>query len=342
MPSAAALIYPEALATSFTLPAEILRAADQLARSQRWKGARSSMRLLGLQDTGNIRLESGLEIGLDGSLSELLDVDLLILPAIWRHPRRTLARCRDHLPTLIELHRRGGIICSVGSASNLLAEAGLLDDRPGTTHWHDFERFAAAHPRVNLKQRHLITQSDRLYCVGSVNSIADFMVHIVEQWFGERIARAVERQFSPEARQSFESAAFLQWSPGAHHDALIREAQDHMQRHFADPCSVDLLAGLAGLSARSFARRFREATGDTPMHYLQSLRLAEARALLQHSDLAVADVAWRCGFASPSRFAQGFRQSTGQTPSGYRRAVRGKRFGDTQAKPRESDAAHSA
>lgn len=97
----------------------------------------------------------------------------------------------------------------MGTGSYLLAEAGLLDGKPATTHWNYFEQFSQRYPAVDLKSRHLITQSDNIYCVGSVNSIADLMVHMVEEWFGSRIARAVENQFSPAVSQTqrHESAA---------------------------------------------------------------------------------------------------------------------------------------
>jgi transcriptional regulator GlxA family with amidase domain len=323
------VLYPEALATSITLPAEILHAAAQLSRTRRQRGIDARTTLLGLEAADRITLNAGLTLQLDGSLAQLQHCDLLILPAIWRHPRRVLQRFQPWLPQLRELYDNGSTICSVGSASALLAATGLLDGRPATTHWHDFERFAAAYPRVDLKRRHLITQSDRLYCAGSVNSIADFMVHMVEGWYGDQVARAVEAQFSPEARRAFETAAFLQQSPGTHHDALVREAQDHMQQHPGEPHSIASLAARAGLSPRSFSRRFRQATGETPMRYLQTLRLREARALLQHSDLAVAEVAWRCGFSSPSRFAQAFRETGNLSPRAWRNAVRGKRFSDS-------------
>jgi transcriptional regulator GlxA family with amidase domain len=328
MPAAVIVLYPEALASSATLPVEILHAASQMSRSNRGRGIASSSRFLGLSDDSSVALDSGLRLSIDAHFSMLEQCDLLILPAIWRHPRRVLSRFTPWYQRLRDLYAGGTTICSVGTASAILAEAGLLDGRPATTHWHDFERFAAAYPRVDLKRRHLITQSERLYCAGSVNSIADFMVHQVEQWYGERIARAVEAQFSPEARQSFENAAFLQQSPGAHHDALIREAQDLMQQCPAEPHSLQRLAKGAGLSTRSFGRRFRRATGETPMHYLLKLRVREAKALLQHSDLNLSEIAWRSGFNSPSRFSQAFRALTDMSPRDYRDAVRGKRFTD--------------
>ena len=320
-------MYREALATSVTLPMEILSAAAQLSRVQRGRGIEAQAGLYGLDGGGRLALESGLRLDLDGAARDLPSCDLLILPAIWRHPRRVLLRSTPILGTLRRRYEEGTTICSVGSASSLLAAAGLLSGRAATTHWQDFDRFEASYPDVLLKRRHLITRSDRLYCVGSVNSIADFMVHLLGRWYGERIARAVEAQFSPEARQSFASAAFLEDAPESHHDPLVREAQDFMELYPAERHSLESLAQQAQLSPRSFGRRFRLATGRTPMDYLRDLRLREARSLLLKSDLSIADVGWRSGFSSPSRFAQVFRARLGLSPRDYRKAVRGKRFG---------------
>ncbi len=331
MPTVGVLLYPEALATSLTLPAEICHAADQLARAQGSPAPATEVRVYGVCDENPVRLDSGPALHVDRAVPEEFNDDLLLLPAIWRHPRRVLRRFTPFLDSLVRYVERGGSVCSVGTASTLLAEAGLLSGRAATTHWHDFERFARSYPDVDLKRRHLITQSERLYCVGSVNSIADFMLHMVTQWHGERIARAVEAQFSPEARQSFASAAFLEQSVSAHHDAVVRAAQDAMQEAPALPHTVTSLANDAGISSRSFGRRFRRATGETPGAYLQKLRIRDARALLQKSDLAIAEIAWRCGFSSPSRFAQAFRAATRLTPREYRQAVRGKRFGELGA-----------
>lgn len=343
----AILLYPEALATSVTLPAEILNAAAQMSRSSARPARPLSVQLLraiapsaaraGAAHT--LTLSAGLRMQVDGCFEQVQHCDLLILPAIWRHPRRVQRQCAACLARIRQLYAQGAELCCVGTASHLLAAAGLLEGRPATTHWHDFERFASAYPDVELKRRHLITHSERIYCAGSVNSIADVMVHKVGQWYGARIARAIEAQFSPEARQPLDTAAFLAQSRGAHPDAAIREIQDYLQQNPGAAHSNSALAAMTGLSTRSFTRRFRQATGESPMRYLARLRIGEARALLQHTDLAVADIGWRSGFGSPSRFSQAFRQVTRLSPREYRAAVRGKRFGDSSALERAAQAA---
>jgi transcriptional regulator GlxA family with amidase domain len=325
MYTAAALLYPDALATSLTLPMEILQAASQMARVGGRREAGVRFHLAGAGEAF-VTLFSGLTLQADLSRDRLPPLDLLLLPAIWRSPLPTIRAITPWLATLREIAAAGTRICSVGTASCLLAEAGLLRGRAATTHWNYFKPFARRYPDVLLKTRHLITQSDNIYCVGSVNSIADLMVHIVEEWYGSRIARAVENQFSPEIRQPFGAAAFQGRPEGSHDDETVLEAQQWLQDNLAHPASMEALAQHLGLSQRSLNRRFRQATGTSPGVYLQGLRIARAKALLRHSNLAVGEIAWQVGVQDVSHFSRLFRRHEQMTPLRFRDAVRGKLF----------------
>ncbi|MEO0437486.1 MAG: helix-turn-helix domain-containing protein [Pseudomonadota bacterium] len=327
MPVISALVYPEGLASSITLPAEIVHASNQMVAAQ--NRAVGLTKFVTVSTTGlpQVEFSTGLTMACNGSLEDIKRSDVILLPAIWRHPRKALRHVEPLFETLHNAYQSQTILCSVGTASSLLAEAGLLEGKVATTHWKDFNRFAKRYPQVQLKRRHLITQNDRIFCVGSVNSIADFMVYQLGEWYGSGIARAVEAQFSPEARQSFETAAFLKQAPGNHHDAVVRELQDYLQSNLARPHELAQLARQAEVAPRTLSRRFKHATGESPLEYLQKLRVKEAQSMLQHTDLSLAEIGWRCGFSSASRFSTTFRRISGLTPRDYRNAVRGKRFG---------------
>ena len=325
MHTVAALLYPDALATSITLPMEILKAASQMA-SVSTRGKPQVRFLLAGENRNLLQLSTGICLKPDITIEDLPDLDLLLLPAIWRSPLPTLSQHLYILEVIRAQAAGGARICSVGTASYLLAETGLLNDRPATTHWHYFDRFARKYPKVQLKTRHLITQSDNIYCVGSVNSIADVMVHLVEEWFGSRIARAVENQFSPEIRQPFGGAAYQNEPQTAHHDEVIVEAQAWLQDRVGASISLKALAEDLNISPRSLNRRFSAATGLTPQSYLQSLRVSLAKDLLRGSNLAVNEVAWQVGLQDVSNFGRLFRRQAGMTPLEYRQSVRGKLF----------------
>ena len=323
---AAAILYPGALATSITLPMEILQAASQMAGATTRSRKPLVQFLLAAPDKKPLKLATGITLKPDVSLADLPALDLLLLPAIWRNPLPTLNAAKYWLPLLPEIAATGTRICSVGTASCLLAEAGLLQDKAATTHWNYFKQFAVRYPDVDLKPRHMITQSEGIYCVGSVNSIADLMVHIIEDWFGSRIARAIENQFSPEIRQSFHAAAYQSEPDGSHHDETVLEGQQWLQDHLSQSVSIAELASKLGISSRSLHRRFKEATGYSPQAYLQSQRIASARDLLRRSNLSISEIAWQVGLQDVSYFSKLFRQHCDVTPLQYRSVVRGKLF----------------
>ena len=325
MYTAATLLYPHALATSVTLPMEILQAASQMASAKSRSGPQVNM-LLASPIKEPITLSSGLTLLPDVSYAQLPELDLLLLPAIWRNPVPTIRAMEGWLDTLRAYAAAGTRICSVGTASCLLAEAGLLTGQPATTHWNYFDQFTRRYPEVELKTRHLITQSGNIYCVGSVNSIADVMVHISEEWFGSRIARAVENQFSPEIRRNFRAAAYQNEADSSHHDETVIEAQQWLQERLGRAVTMKDLARHLDLTSRTLNRRFRQATGMSPQAYLQSLRISHARELLKHSNLGVGEIAWQVGLQDASYFSQLFRRHSGMSPLQYREAVRGKLF----------------
>jgi transcriptional regulator GlxA family with amidase domain len=325
MYTVASLLYPDALATSFTLPMEILRAASQMA-SLSYRGRQQVRFLLAGPSRRMLKLASGLSVKPDLAYHELPALDLLLLPAIWRNPQPTVRQSAAWRSLLVDHAAAGTRLCSVGTGSCLLAEAGLLANRPATTHWNYFEQFARRYPDTLLKSHHLITQSDNIYCVGSVNSIADLMVHIVEEWFGSRIARAIENQFSPEIRRAFGAAAYQNEPDGSHPDETIMRGQQWLQDRLGGSVSIGQLARHLDMSPRNLNRRFKQATGMTPQAYLQNLRINAARELLRHSNLGVGEIAWQVGLQDVSYFSQLFRRHSGVSPLRYREAVRGKLF----------------
>ena len=168
----AALTHEDMLASSLTLPLEILTGAAQaLGRSGR---QRLSIGCLS-QAGGPITIQSGLTLA-TSPLNQLTQADLLIVPAIWRQPQRVLRRHPEQIAVIDRHVGAGGLTISVGSGSFLLAETGRMRDRAMTTHWQWFDTFAHRYPRVHLERRQLITQSGNVFCVSSVNSVADLMV----------------------------------------------------------------------------------------------------------------------------------------------------------------------
>ena len=336
MPQIALLALPNALASSLTLPMEMLTAADNLrqAQARRQRADHTAplrCALVGTGDAGEVTTATGLTLKLSGNVPNDDHFDLLIIPALWRNPLTALRRHAELLPWLRRLAEQGTLLCAVGTGSFLLAEAGLLTRRPATTHWFYFDQFARRYPQVHLQRRHLITEAGNIFCAGSVNSVADLTIHFIELYYGAQLARKVEAQFSPEIRRPFESHAYIAGSADLHSDELVAQAQDILRTHYALPLSIADLARDLGISARSLNRRFKHATGLNPNTYLQQQRLNTARDLLRTSNLSIAEVASAVGYGDSDYFCRRFRDAMKQTPSAYRESVRGKLFGVTRS-----------
>ncbi len=316
-----ALAHRRMLATSVTLPLEILRAAAD-ASSQRPR--RSVELAMVSRQGGMIELADGLSISTQQDDAAMVP-DILLVPAIWRHPRWVLHHHDWQLDVIQRCAKAGAWVCGVGTGSFLLAEAGVLNGVSATTHWHWFDEFEAAYPGVNLRRDQLITQSQRVFCVGSVNSIADLMVYLSAQLFSKPTATIIENQFSPEIRRRFSPHEL--GGPGeVHQDEKVLDCQWLIRSKLREPLDLNNLARACGMTTRTLSRRFRTATEMTPGQYQHHIRIEEARSLLLNSNLPVAEIGWQVGFPNPSAFSRRFRLLAGVTPRQYRVAVRGKTF----------------
>ncbi|MFQ5350749.1 MAG: GlxA family transcriptional regulator [Thermoanaerobaculia bacterium] len=322
MPDIGFLLHPRSLLSGLTMPAEIFRAADELYRVHRRVRPRLRLRVATTDDR-QVEGPSGLSVSPDCPLDRLAGVDLLYLPPFWRRPA---VEEPEVLAAFRRLAAQGSLFCAVSTGAYLLAAAGLLDGGVATTHWSFLDDFAERFPQVELKRQHLITRSGNLYCTGSLNATADLTTHFVERFYDADTARGVEAQFSPEIRRPAALQGYFDGEIGAQPDELMAEAQQWLRQEAAAPVDLDQLADHLGISRRSLNRRFRRATGRTPVRYLQEARIAEASSLLRNSNLPIFEIATRVGYDDAAHFATLYRRLTDQTPSGYRAAVRAKLF----------------
>ncbi|MFT5888532.1 MAG: transcriptional regulator GlxA family with amidase domain [Zhongshania sp.] len=324
MKRVAFLAFQDALATSISLPMELLSAANSIAQLSNRKKI-ISLTVIGL-DPAPIKVSGGLQIQTDRQLDTENCYDLIIIPSRWRHPHRG-APARPEVQHWLRRHeQRGADICAVGNGSYFLAAAGLLNNRAATTHWHYFDDFSTRYPQAILQKDYLITQADNIYCTGSVNSAADLLIHLIDRYWGAWIARRVAQQFSPESRRPFSRNSYRVDRSDLHRDETIVLAQNWLLRHFNEALTIKEMAAQSGLSERSFHRRFRQVVGLPPLQYLQKLRIEMAQDLLQNSNLSVEEISQQCGYSDTSYFCRLFKQHSATSPMEFRRSVRRKLF----------------
>ncbi len=325
MPSIVFVLCDHMLATSTALPIEMLRAAESAARSHDRHAARLSITTAALRP-GPVPTQSGFTFTPEFTLNEIPHADIIYLPALWRNPRPVVKQHRELLQWLRHQYENGATISAVGTGCCFLAAAGLLDDKPATTHWHYFDQFQRDYPLVQLKRQYFITQAGSLYCAASVNSLADLTVHFIQRLYNKPTANHVERHFSHEIRRSYESTSYFEGNTRRHPDEEVVQAQIWLQDNYGRDIKVSQVAERFEMSVRTFNRRFKIATGKTPLQYLQEIRIETAKDLLKTSNLSISEIAYRVGYHDMGHFTGLFKKILATTPSEYRITVRAKLF----------------
>ena len=316
------------LAAGTLLPADMWRAAESTALARRNAESAMNTTLIATENTPVPTL-AGLPISPQAGFDDRRSMDVVYLPALWRNPRGVIRRNGPMFEWLVRQFEGGAMLAAVGTGCCFLAEAGLLDGKSATTHWHYFERFARDYPKVMLKRDYFITQAGSIFCAASVNALADVTVHLIEHFYGRAVASHVERNFSHEIRRPYEKYRYLEGDDLQHTDELIIETQLWMQRHLNQPIEISAVAAKFGLSSRTLNRRFQAAIGCSPLAYLQEQRIRSAKELLESTNLTIGEVAFRVGYHDQGYFARLFARVMAVNPADYRKTVRAKVFSAT-------------
>lgn len=266
----------------------------------------------------------GLSLPAARTLDEVADTDLILLSSGTSDLDLELERHAPLLPWLRDWRERGAGIGAVCTSAALLAEAGLLDGRPATTHWAVVDRCRQRYPRVHWQPERAVTEADGIYCSGGVYNAIDLSLYLVEKYCGHRVAMQTAKALLLQTPRTWQVGYAAEPPQTTHDDALVRRAQEWLFEHFAEDVRVEELASRVASSPRNLSRRFKAATGESPIRYLQRLRINAARHLLENDLKTVREVSRAVGYRDLSFFRRLFKRHTGQAPQKYR-----ERFGTT-------------
>ncbi|MFD9748417.1 GlxA family transcriptional regulator [[Kitasatospora] papulosa] len=266
-----------------------------------------------------VQLRGGLSLTPDRTLAWLARADLVVVPGLDDHETPAPEPVLD---ALRRAHTRGTPLAALCGGAFTLAQAGLLDGRRAVTHWNLTELLKARHPRVTVMRDALFLHEDNIWTSAGTAAGIDLCLHLVRTTHGAEAAATIARSMVTAPFRTGTQAQFIEHpTPRADRDAdALAEARAHALTRLAEPHTVASLAALAGMSARTFARRFQATTGTTPMRWLITQRIAAAQKLLERTDLAVPEVARRAGFGSEVTMRQHFAAYLSTSPRDYRLA----------------------
>ncbi len=227
---------------------------------------------------------------------------------------------------LRRMHAQGSLIASVCTGSLLLAEAGLLDGRRCATHWAYGDLIRRQYPAVEFSGRSILdldSEADGVITAGGVTSWQDLALHLIGRLCGPEHAIRTAKVYLLAGHEDGQLPFAAMNRSIQHDDAAIGRGQAWIAENYADANPVAAMAERSGLKRRTFARRFRSATGSLPIEYVQDLRVDEARRLIETGSGSIDDVGYRVGYEDPTFFRRLFKRKTGLTPAAYRRKFAG-------------------
>lgn len=317
------LVYDRVLFSGVTRPYEILKALNAIAKIDHDPRPFDPYIVKVAEEQPKVAAD--IPVFIEHDLKDLQDIDWIVIPPNWRSPKYLINKYPQLIDELRARYAAGTKFIATGAGVYFLAEAGLLDDLPATTHWYFFEDFSKRYPHIDLKQQHFITYGNGIYCAGSINALSDLIFHLIGQAFGPEKRQLAERHYAHEVGSSYDLPMFSIGN-AAHADEAIVEVQEWLKTASCNDVDITQMAAHAGMPVRTFTRRFRQALGLTPNQYLQDLRIENGRDLLKTTDLSVQDVADTVGYKDTAYFSRVFKARVGLTPTEYKKMVRPKLF----------------
>jgi len=257
-------------------------------------------------------------IGPDVLIDEVIATDLIIIPAIHGHPEQIMEQNSVFVPWIIQQYRGGAEIASLCIASFFLAATGLLNGKQCSTHWVAANDFRNIFPEVHLVDDKIMTEDTGIYTSGGAYSFLNLLVYIIEKYAGREVAIRICKTFMIDIDRHSQSPFIMFQGQKEHDDEPIKRAQEFIENNFDERITVDQLASMFALSRRNMERRFKRATANTVIEYIQRVKVEAAKKNLEKGKKNVSEIMYEVGYSDTKAFRNVFKRITGLSPLEYR------------------------
>ncbi|MFC1409321.1 GlxA family transcriptional regulator [Streptacidiphilus sp. N1-12] len=313
----AILALPDVIAFELATPSRILESAQLPGGPPLYQVRTCTL------DGGPVRTSTDFRISVDHGPELLADADTVVVPASRNLvPALAEGRLPAEIADALALVRPGTRLVSICTGAFVLAAAGLLDGRPATTHWSYTDQFRRLFPKVRLDPDVLFVDDGDVLTSGGVAAGVDLCMHLVRRDHGSGVANLVARRCIVPPWREGGQAQYIDLPVPVTGDEGTAPTRAWALRRLGEPLALRDLAEHAGMSVRTFTRRFRDETGLSPGQWLVRQRAQEARRLLEGSDLTVDRIAREVGFGTAASMRQHLHEALGVAPSTYRRTFR--------------------
>lgn len=254
----------------------------------------------------------------DKLLKEVAKTDLVVIPALFGDMQEAVKLNKDLVPWIVAQYNNGAEVASLCVGAFLLASTGLLDGKKCSTHWGFINEFRETFPSVEVLDGSIVTEEHRIYSSGGATSYWNLLLHLVEKYTDRDTAILAAKYFAIDIDRQSQGAFAMFKGQKDHPDKEIRKAQEFIEQQIHDRISVDELARKFGIGRRTFERRFRLATNNTVLEYIQRVRIESAKRSFENSRKNINEVMYEVGYSDSKAFRTIFKKITGLTPVEYR------------------------
>jgi transcriptional regulator GlxA family with amidase domain len=254
----------------------------------------------------------------DAMVAEIGKTDLIMIPAFYGNPMDGLEKNQDFVPWIVDQYKHGAEVASLCTGAFLLAATNLLKGKTCTTHWMAADIFRQAFPNIRLMPEKLIIDELGIYSSGGAYSFLNLVIYLVEKYCGRDVAVHCSKVMEIEIDRETQSPFVIFSGQKEHNDEPIKKAQVYIERNVGTRITVDQLSEMFAISRRNFERRFKKATSNTPVEYLQRVKIEAAKKSLESSRENVNEVMYSVGYSDNKAFRTIFKKITGLSPIEYR------------------------
>jgi transcriptional regulator GlxA family with amidase domain len=252
------------------------------------------------------------------NIKEIHKTDLVIIPSLSYDYDKVIKDNAALISWIRDQYKSGAEVASICTGTFLLAAAGLLEGKTCSTHWNAANDFKRMFPNIDLQVDKLITADRGLYTNGGAYSFLNLMLFLVEKYFDKQTAITCAKVFQIDIERTSQSPFLVFQTQKTHGDDLICQAQTYIEENLGEKISFEYLASKLAISRRNFDRRFIKATGNTPVEYLQRVKVEVAKKTLEKGRKSIFEVMSEVGYSDDKAFREVFKKITGLSPLDYR------------------------
>lgn len=251
-------------------------------------------------------------------INDVATTDLIIIPALAGHLPDALEANKDFIPWINRQYNKGTEVASLCLGAFLLASTGLLNGHKCSTHWGFTNQFRQMFPEVDVQDGMIVTEENGIYSSGGANSYWNLLLHLVEKYTDREMAVLISKYFAIDINRNSQSPFTIFSGQKAHNDDTVKKAQEYIEQHIDDRISIEDLIDNLAVGRRSFERRFKQATNNSVLEYIQRVKIEAAKRTIESSRKYISEVMFDVGYNDTKAFRTTFKKITGLTPAEYR------------------------